>query len=107
MRWIAILLGPITLSSCSDAEKEPRQSIASFDEQLAELYATKPQGSSRAYAVVKNGIAVPAWLATIHGYVDNRAVCEQLIAAYNEDASMSVLAGDYTCRRLGRFEDDR
>lgn len=41
-----------------------------------------------------------AYLATIHGYPNNLAVCEDLIAPYNTDSSKSVLPGTYFCELL-------
>jgi hypothetical protein len=41
-----------------------------------------------------------AYLATIHGYPNNRSVCEQIIAPYNKDAALSVIPGEYFCEEL-------
>ena len=41
-----------------------------------------------------------SYLATIHGYPNNLAVCEELIAPYNIDSSKSVLPGTYFCELL-------
>lgn len=42
-----------------------------------------------------------AYLGTIHGYPNNLSVCEELIAPYNEDASLSVIpGGKYYCEVL-------
>ena len=49
---------------------------------------------------MKDGMDSAAWLATIHGYPDNRSVCEDLIAPYNTDPDLPVLPGIYFCREV-------
>jgi len=39
-------------------------------------------------------------LATVHGYPNNMSVCEDLIEPYNNDASLSVISGQFFCERL-------
>ncbi len=89
------------LAGCAEApETQTEETLEAFNARLAALYESKPRGSSRAYALVKQGATVDDWLATFHGYVDNRATCEELIAPYNEDSSLSVMPGDYVCKEL-------
>ena len=51
-------------------------------------------------ALKKRSIGVASYLATIHGYPNNLSVCRELIAPYNEDASLSVIGGEYYCEEL-------
>jgi hypothetical protein len=56
-------------------------------------------------AAIKLLFTVPqpgvAYLGTIHGYSDNMSVCEELIAPYNEDSSLSTIpGGSYYCEIL-------
>lgn len=50
-------------------------------------YLTSPQSDS-------------SYLGTIHGYPDNLSVCEELIAPYNEDPSLSIIPGKFYCEIL-------
>ena len=66
-----------------------------------EALRTYREGEAPAYAVMKEGIMEEDWLATVHGYADNRVTCEQLIAPYNKDANLSTLPGRYFCKNPG------
>jgi hypothetical protein len=51
------------------------------------------------FSVPEPGIA---YLATVHGYPINRQVCEELIAPYNSDPSLTIIPGGrYFCEVLG------
>lgn len=45
-------------------------------------------------------LGTTSYLGTIHGYPNNLSVCEELIAPYNEDSSLSVIPGKYYCEVL-------
>jgi formate hydrogenlyase subunit 3/multisubunit Na+/H+ antiporter MnhD subunit len=66
-------------------------------EELARFFQHNQVGGTPDYAMIKNG---SIHLLTIHGYADNRLVCEMLIKPYNEDESLSVMPGQYACRPL-------
>ena len=53
-----------------------------------------------AVAIKKRSPAGVLYLITIHGYPTNMSVCEDLIAAYNKDPSLSVISGEYFCEEL-------
>jgi hypothetical protein len=53
-----------------------------------------------ALALKKRSAGVVAYLATVHGYPDNRSVCEEIIAPCNKDTSTSVIPGEYYCEEL-------
>lgn len=45
-----------------------------------------------------------AYLWTIHGYPDNKSVCEELISPYNEDPSLTIIPGSiYYCETLNNI----
>lgn len=93
-------LAPIALlGACADDRDAPAN-LDEFYAELAQTFAAKPPHTSRAYAIMKDGLAGPDWLATIHGYPDNSGVCEELIAPYNSDPSQSTLPGRYFCKEL-------
>lgn len=78
---------------------EPFENYDEFEAQLTKSYSRKPPEYSRAYRLMKRG-AADAWLATIHGYPDNGAVCAELIEPYNNDPSLSVMSGTYYCEAI-------
>lgn len=56
-------------------------------------------------AAIKLRFTIPqpgtSYLGTIHGYPNNLAVCEELIAPYNEDPSLTTIPGStYYCEVL-------
>lgn len=54
---------------------------------------------NRAAALKKRSLG-DSYLATIHGYPNNLAVCEELIAPYNKSTSKSIVPGSYYCEEL-------
>lgn len=94
----------MSVSGCGEAGSIFRhseyESYAEFEAGLAETYSRKPSDYSVAYKLMKRG-AANSWLATIHGYPDNGAVCEELIEPYNNDPSLSVMSGTYYCEAIG------
>ena len=68
---------------------------------LERYFKNHTVSGNRVAALKKRIIAnETAYLATIHGYPNNLAVCEELIAPYNIDSSKSVLPGTYFCELL-------
>jgi len=68
---------------------------------LEKYFKNHTVSGNRVAALKKRIIANEvAYLATIHGYPNNLAVCEELIAPYNTDRSKSVLPGTYFCELL-------
>jgi hypothetical protein len=55
-----------------------------------------------AYAVAmkKRSPAGVVYFGTIHGFPSNLSVCEEVLAPYNKDPSLSVLPGEYFCEEL-------
>ena len=90
MRFL-LVIACLALTSCG---KKPND-IDDYEAALRETLQNTPLGKAEAYALMKNTVAGPAWLATIHGYPDNLSVCEELIQPYNEDKSLSTLPGEY------------
>lgn len=63
-------------------------------EDLKRYFSKHKVGSSPDYAIVKNGTD---YLVTIHGYMDDQAVCLALIKPLNDDPNLSVVPGAYSC----------
>ena len=84
----------IVLSSLSFTSHSAEQ------EDLQRFLSKNKIGNSPDYAFVKNGIAGQDHLITIHGYGDDKAVCEALAKEYNSDSGLSTLPGEYQCVRL-------
>ena len=76
--------------------------LSEFEARLGQVYRDKPAKYSRAYAIVKDGLGGEAWLATIHGYPDNRLICAEIVKPYNSDSSLSVFPGSYRCVALAK-----
>ena len=53
-----------------------------------------------AVALKKDTLGGAAYLATIHGFPNNLSVCEEMIAPYNKDPSLSDIPGQYFCEEL-------
>jgi len=69
---------------------------------VKKFFSKNKVGKSVDYAFVKNGIAGPDHLLTIHGYADDKAVCELLAKEYNGNKSVSVVPGTYQCIPLNK-----
>jgi hypothetical protein len=98
MRIIAIIMLTVVVSviGCESKQKVVEQ------EAVKEFFAKNRVGSSPDYAVMKNGTD---HLITIHGYDDDLGVCLKLIEPYNNDLSLSVLPGKYTCVPLNKYKE--
>lgn len=81
--------GPITVTS--------GESVTAAE--LEEFFRKHRVDGNPAVALKKRS-AVVSYLATVHGYPNNLSVCEQLIAPYNEDSSLSTVPGQYFCEEL-------
>ena len=81
------------MAACNSEPKQVTQ------EAVKEFFAKNRVGSSADYAVMKNGTD---YLATIHGYGNDREVCLQLIEPYNRNPSLSTIPGQYTCVPLNK-----
>jgi hypothetical protein len=113
MKWKSVLSGGfrmrrsliiplcLVLASCAgEGNNSKADPVSDFEMELVKTYQGKPAGTSRAYALHKQTVGGPAWLATIHGYPDNKTVCEQLIEPYNSGEMPSDLPGTYFCEEL-------
>jgi hypothetical protein len=93
MRTIIVLLFAFLPLSACDQQKEVDQ------EAVRKFFAKNRVGPSPDYAIMKNGTD---HLATIHGYMNDRETCLQLIEPYNKNPSLSLLPGTYTCVALNK-----
>jgi hypothetical protein len=48
----------------------------------------------------KRSLGTVTYFATVHGYPNNLAVCEEVLAPYNTDVSRSAISGEYFCEVL-------
>ena len=86
MKTILACLFAVSAAACSDKP--------ATQEDLKAYFSKHKIGTSPDYAIMKNG---DDYLATIHGYLDDQAVCMSLIKPMNEDPSLSVMPGTYSC----------
>jgi len=64
------------------------------------FFVSNKVGNSPDFAFVKDGVAGPDHLITIHGYGNDGAVCRTLAEEYNSGESPSVMPGEYKCVQL-------
>ena len=95
---LAILAGTILLMGCDQVTVTTGDSIPSSD--VEDFFRKHKVDGYPAVALKKHTLGGSAYLATIHGYPNNRSVCEQIIAPYNKDAALSVIPGEYFCEEL-------
>lgn len=86
------------LAGCTAGTLMPGDSIT--NEQLESFFRSRKVEGNHVVALKKRSAGVASYLATIHGYPNNFSVCEELVAPYNKDGSMSVIAGEYYCEEL-------
>jgi hypothetical protein len=55
---------------------------------------------NHAVAMKKRSLGTVTYFATVHGYPNNLAVCEEVLAPYNTDVSRSAISGEYFCEVL-------
>lgn len=55
---------------------------------------------NHAVAMKKRSLGTVTYFATVHGYPNNLAVCEEVLAPYNKDVSRSAISGEYFCEVL-------
>ena len=84
---LAIFLGIFVLTAGCGARDADQEDVQRF-------FSKNKIDGSPDYAVMKNGTV---HLLTIHGYADDMSACMELIKPYNEDPSLSVLPGTYSC----------
>lgn len=101
----ALTLFATILVGCSEGalpknDPDHGRTYIEFLIELSEVYQSKPANYSRAYAVMKTGVAGRDWLATVHGLPDNLAACEEIIAPYRTDAALTTLQGRYFCEEI-------
>ena len=53
-----------------------------------------------AVARTKRSLGTGTYFATVHGYPNNLAGCEEVLAPYNTDVSRSAISGEYFCEVL-------
>lgn len=89
-----ILIIFLFLSACNGEHKK-------ITDEDIKKYFNDHKTSSSAYMIIKNSeIGGDANLAVIFGLMDNQRACEELIAPFNKDSTLSVIKGIYRCEKL-------
>ena len=70
------------------------------DADVEDFFRQHTVGGSHAVAMKKRTLGTVTYFATVHGYPNNLSVCEDVIAPYNKDASLSTIPGEYFCEEL-------
>ena len=95
---VCLLVTTSFLVGCGPATVTTGDSISSDD--LQSFFGKHKIDGNGAVAIMKRSFGEVSYLATIHGYPTNLSVCEQLIAPYNEDPSLTSIPGLYYCEPL-------
>lgn len=98
MKVAMFICAVIALTGCSNVTITTGSSIPS--EELETFFHEHKVDGNYAVALKKSSAGIASYLATIHGYPDNMAVCESLIEPYNQNASLSTIPGTYYCQEL-------
>lgn len=80
----------ITFMGCSDSEGTAQNGLKNY-------ISKHKVGTSPDYAIVKNG---NDYVATVHGYVDDKKVCSDLINSMNNNPELSSAQNQYSCVSL-------
>ena len=92
MKIILILI--LFLAGCNGEQKK-------ITEEDIKKYFNTHKTSSTAFMLIKNSkVGGDASLAVIFGLMDNQKACEELIAPYNKDSTLSIIDGVYRCEKL-------
>lgn len=93
-----LLIFVMMLLSCAGKEQETNGTSITSDELLAYFKKHKIDGYN-AVALKKKSLD-DMYLVTVHGYPDNKSVCEDIIKPYNENPDLSDISGEYYCEVL-------
>jgi hypothetical protein len=98
MRVLLLIPVAAILVACGSAGAGVSRSMT--EEELEAFLRGRTVSGEFVVALKKRTLGEVAYLATVHGFPNNISVCEELIKPYNEDSSMSTLAGEYFCEEL-------
>ena len=98
MKLVHMLIGATLLMGCDQVTVTTGDSIASSD--VEDFFRKHKVDGDHVVALKKRSLGSVSYLATIHGFPNNRSACEEVIAPYNKDASLSVIPGEYFCEEL-------
>ncbi|RJF95267.1 hypothetical protein D3871_17660 [Noviherbaspirillum saxi] len=93
-----LICAAVVLTGCTRVTVTTGSSISNED--LEAFFHKHKVDGNYAAALKKSAAGVASYLATIHGYRDNMAVCKSLIEPYNKDPSLSAISGTYYCQEL-------
>ena len=94
---IGIVLSVLTIMGCDEVTVTTGD-LSSSD--VEKFFRGHKVDGYYAVAIKKRSPAGVIYPATVHGFPTNMSVCEDLIAPYNKDSSLSVLGGEYFCEEL-------
>jgi len=98
MKNAILICSVFLLGGCSKLTITTGDSISS--DELEAFFREHKVDGNPAVALKKSSFGVASYLATIHGYPDNMAVCDSLIEPYNKGSSKPVVSGTYYCQEL-------
>ena len=98
MKYIVTIAIAVIITGCNQVTVTTGNSVS--EEELETFFRKHRVGNNRAVALKKNSLGSISYLATIHGYTNNLSVCNEVIAPYNKDATLSTIPGTYFCEEL-------
>lgn len=98
MQKIFLLIVSLFVIGCNDISFMANDIVT--EDEVAQFFKTHKVAGNYAAALKKSSLGQVSYLATIHGYPNNLDVCNDLIAPYNENESLSTIPGYYFCEEL-------
>jgi len=98
MKKVLLITALVMIAGCNQVTITTGDSIS--EAELEQFFKKHKVGRNHAVALKKKSVGGMSYLATIHGYPNNLSVCNELIAPYNKDASLSTIPGIYFCEEL-------
>jgi hypothetical protein len=91
-----LIASALLLGSCNGwGEPSPDEFVSYLQSKGA--FSDPTGNGNQVLGIFKDSVGGKAWLMTVHGYVDNRDTCEQIIKPYNDGTLPSDMPGRYTC----------
>jgi hypothetical protein len=95
---VHVFVGAALLIGCDQITVATGNSVSSSE--VEEFFRKHKVDGNHAVAMKNRSLGVVAYLGTIHGYPNNFSVCEEVLAPYNKDPSLSAMPGTYFCEEL-------
>jgi hypothetical protein len=96
--FVYAFVGVTFLTGCDQVTVATGDNVTSSE--VEAFFRKHKVDGNHAVAMKKRSLGVVAYLGTIHGFPNNFSVCEEVLAPYKKDASLSTIPGSYFCEDL-------